>query len=219
MKTLALTLALAAALPARAQDAADPPALATVADVEAARAAGLSPPAPAAAAPEGDAPSRWGLVVDAGFPEGAAVSAVFRPVSQLRFWAGPTWNVIAYGVQGGVTFVPWHLGVSPILSIEGGRYFSPDASFIARRADEIPDELEPLLEDVKYDYAAAHVGVEVGTRDGFAVSLRAGLAYVSLRARGQVTAATDGGTGTVTLADPRIRGTVPSVKLGLQLWF
>jgi hypothetical protein len=216
MKILVLSIALAAALPARAQDAADPPAIAVGAEA----APGLEGAPPAPAAPErGDGPRRWGLAVDAGFPEGAAVSAVFRPVSQLRLWAGPTWNVVAYGLQGGVTFVPWHLGVSPTFSVEGGRYFSPDASFIARRADEIPDELEPLLEDVKYDYAAAHVGVEIGTRDGFAFSLRAGLAYVSLRARGQVTAATDGGTGTVTFSDPHIRGTVPSVKLGLQLWF
>jgi hypothetical protein len=227
MRLLAALLAIGAALPARAEGGdVVPPALRAAApnpDLDDARAAGLPLPTPPRSTlpPEAtdDAHRRWGLLVDAGFPEGASVSAVSRPVSQLRFWAGPSYNVVAYGAQGGLAFVPWALGVSPVFSVEGGRYFSPDASFIARRADEIPDELEPLLEDVKYDYAAAHVGVEIGTRDGFALSLRAGLAYVSLRARGRATATSDDGTTTVTFADPRIRGTIPSLKLGLQLWF
>lgn len=162
----------------------------------------------------------WGLLLDAGFPEGAAVGVVFRPVSEVRIWAGPAWNVVAFGVQGGVTVVPWHLGVSPILSLEGGRYFSADATFLANRSGGVPKEIEPLLEDVSYDYGALHLGVEVGARSGFAVSLRAGLAYVSLRARGTATATDSGSSGAiVTFTDPRVRATVPSVKLALQLWF
>jgi hypothetical protein len=174
-----------------------------------------------APAARGDEPPRLGLLVDAGFPEGLSASAVWRPTSTVRLWAGPAWNVVAWGVQGGVTVIPWQLGISPLLSVEGGRYFSPDASFLARNSSGIPEELEPLLRDVSYDYFAVHVGVELGTRDAFALSLRAGLARVSLQARGTTTVTdTSGGSSTeVTFTDPRLVGTLPSVKLGLQLWF
>lgn len=175
------------------------------------------------AAAEG--PRRWGLLVEGGFPEGATASVVYRPVSDLRFWAGPAWNYVGWGLQGGVTLVPWHLGVSPLFSIEGGRYFSADARFLAKSASGIPQELKPLLESVSYDYAAAHVGIEIGTRDAFAISLRAGLSYLSLVANGTHTldtTTTSGGTTSVahvSFTDARLRGTIPSVKLGVQLWF
>jgi hypothetical protein len=162
----------------------------------------------------------WGLVVEGGFPEGIAASLVYRPVSEVRLWAGPAWNYVGWGVQGGVTLVPWHLGVSPLLSLEAGRYFSADATFLAGSSG-VPAEVEPLLTNVSYDYAAAHVGIEIGTRDAFAISLRAGLAYVSMTANGTATSnVTSGGTtATVTFTDPHVRGTMPSVKLGVQLWF
>ncbi len=181
----------------------------------------LATPAARAAGLEKEAP-RWGLDVEAGVPEGVAASAVFRPVPEIRLFAGPAWNYIGWGVQGGVTLIPWHLGVSPLVSVEGGRYFSSDASFLARSSSSgVPKELEPLLKDVNYDYAAAHRGVEFGARDSFAVSLRLGLAYVSATASGTATTSGTSSAGAYTLAltDPHIRGTVPSVKLGVQLWF
>lgn len=213
MRLAFLALSLALAAPARGEEGAPDPAEA------AANAADAASAERAEKARGAEAFARFGLSIEAGFPEGAAVSAVYRPVSQVRIWAGPAWNVIAFGVQAGVTLVPWHLGVSPILSLEGGRYFSPDARFLARNASGIPEEIEPLLKDVSYDYAAAHVGIELGTRDAFAISLRAGLAYVAIDAKGRATT-TDAATGTtVTFVDPRVRGTLPSVKLGVQLWF
>jgi hypothetical protein len=173
-------------------------------------------------AAHGETPARpFGVLLDLGFPEGASVSAVYRPVPEVRLFAGPAWNVVAFGIQGGVVLVPWHLGISPVLSVEGGRYFARDASFLAGTASGVPREVEPLLHDVVYDYAALHLGLEVGSRDAVALTLRAGLAYVSLRARGTttVTSESDGSTTTVTFRDPYLRGTIPSVKLGLQLWF
>ncbi len=177
----------------------------------AARADGLAPE-----------PRRWGLDLEGGVPEGLQASAVFRPAAEIRLFAGPAWNYIGWGIQGGAMLIPWQLGVSPFLSVEGGRYFSADASFLARSSSSgVPQELEPLLKHVSYDYAAAHVGIEVGARDGFAVSLRAGLAYVSATARGTATTSGTSSAGAYTLSftDPHIRGTVPSVKLGVQLWF
>jgi hypothetical protein len=222
MRLLAVTIALAlAAPPALAED----PQGAPSPDAAAAAAAGLPLPAPSAAeeavaerAREERDFARFGLLVDAGLPEGAAVSLVWRPVQQVRIFAGPAFNVVAWGAQAGVTLIPWHLGLSPVISLEGGRYFAPDATFLADNASGIPEELEPLLHDVSYDYAALHVGLELGTRNAFALSLRVGLARVWLDAPGTTTYEDSSGT-VVTLSDPRLRGTLPSVKLGLQLWF
>jgi hypothetical protein len=219
---LALALSLATPALAGAQDAAPAPD----SDAAAAEAAGL--PLPDAGAERAEAAeraraeeafARLGLLVDAGFPEGAAVSVVWRPVPQIRIFAGPAFNVVAWGAQAGVTIVPWHLGLSPVLSLEGGRYFAPDAGYLARSSSGIPDELEPLLHDVAYDYAALHVGLELGTRDGLAVSLRVGLARVWLDAPGTATYVDEDSGAVVSLSDPSLRGTLPSVKLGLQLWF
>ncbi len=174
----------------------------------------------------GAQPPRWGLLAGAGFPEGIAADAVFRPVTQVRLFAGPMWNYVGWGLQGGVTVVPWHLGVNPLLSIEGGRYFSADATFLAGKAGGVPAEVEPLLHGVSYDYASLHVGIEIGTRDAFAITVLAGLSYVTLTAKGtattQVTVNDANGNpsvAVVSFTDPHVRGTMPSVKVGVQLWF
>ncbi len=198
-------------------------------DAAAGREAGL--PAPSSTTEElariaerRKAPPRWGLLVGGGFPEGLAADVVFRPVTEVRLFAGPMWNWVGWGVQGGVTLIPWHVGVNPVLSLEGGRYFSADATFLAGNAGGVPVELEPLLRKVTYDYASLHVGIEIGTRDAFAITVLAGLSYVSLTANGTTTTTvTTGGstpqTATVTFTDPHVRGTMPSVKAGVQFWF
>jgi hypothetical protein len=200
---------------ARAQDALAPPATAPAAPPPAAPS-----PTPAVARPA-ERPPRWGLSVGGGLPEGLAVNAVFRPVSEIRLHAGPAWNYVGWGVQGGVTIVPFQIGVSPILDLEGGRYFAADASFLANGSSGIPVELKPLLKNVSYDYFSAHVGIEIGTRDAFAISILAGLSYVSLTAEGtSSTGGSSGGTtAAVTFTDPNVHGTVPSARVGLQLWF
>lgn len=164
-------------------------------------------------------PARWGLAFDAGFPQGGAAGVLFRPVPAVRFWAGPAWNYTGLGLQGGVAVVPWHFALTPVLSAEAGRYFASDMSFLAAESQGVPAEIAPLLEDVSYSYAAIHAGVELGSQSGLAFSLRLGLAYVSLKARGTATV-TDSGTGSVVqFTDPSVRGTIPSVKLGVLYWF
>ncbi len=200
---------------------------AAAADAAEGQQAGLPPPAStteelARIAERRKPPPRWGLLAGAGFPEGIAADLVFRPVSEVRLFAGPMWNWVGWGVQGGVTLIPWQMGVSPILSLEGGRYFSADATFLAGNAGGIPAEVEPLLRNVSYDYGSLRVGIEIGSRDAFAITVLAGLSYVSLTAHGTstTTVTTSGGqTATVTFTDPHLRGTMPSVKAGVQFWF
>ncbi len=222
---------LCAAAGARADDDLDAKERALAAEVAQAEAAGLPPPAStreelARIAEQKKAPPAWGLLAGAGFPEGIAADLVYRPVAEVRLFAGPMWNYVGWGLQGGVTVVPWHLGVNPLLSLEAGRYFSADATFLAGKAGGVPADVEPLLKHVSYDYASLHVGVEIGTRDAFAIEVLAGLSYVTLTAKGtatsQVTVNDANGVptaATVAFTDPRLRGTMPSVKVGVQLWF
>lgn len=219
MRLAFLAVALALASPSLA----DEPELGRAPEGDGASAQAPTPEASPASAPseaaprKGDGPARWGLLADAGFPSGASLSAVFRPVPSVRFFAGPAWNYVGFGVQGGVAVVPWHFAITPVLSAEVGRYFGADVSFIASDGSGVPKELKPLLEDMSYSYGALHAGIELGSQSGLTFSLRAGLAYVSLKARG--TATTDSGGTTVQFSDPRVRSTLPSVKLGLHYWF
>lgn len=196
------------AAPADAQPAADDAAP---------RAPSASPSAPSApAARAADRP--WGLLFDGGVPAGLTVSAAYRPIPMLRLFAGPAWNYLGFGIQGGLAIAPWRFAVTPVLTVEGGRYFSANASFVARGGQGIPPELEPLLKDMSYSYAAVHAGIEIGSQDGFAFALDLGLGYVALDAKGTVTK-TDAAGATATFRDPRVRATLPTLKLGLHYWF
>jgi hypothetical protein len=183
------------------------------------------PPLPDVAARPADGLPRFGLVLEGGVPVGGTLGLLYRPLPSVRLWAGPAWNYASFGVQAGAAFQPWRLVVSPVLSVEAGRYFSADVSFLATRSAGVPEELEPLLDDVRYLYGAAHLGFELGSARGLAFSIRAGLAWVSVQAKGTAHATADAGGGagsgsaSVEFDDPRVRGTVPSVKLGLQYWF
>jgi hypothetical protein len=195
-----------------------PPGTALVAE------AALPPPPPPSEPPAvANALPRFGLLVEGGLPVGGTLGLLFRPVPAFRVWAGPAWNYTSFGVQGGAAWQPWRLVASPVVSVEAGRYFSSDFSFLADDSSGVPEEISPLMNDVRYWYGAAHVGIELGSPRGVAFSIRAGLAWVSVLGKGTATTTTDGGAGsggtTVEFDDPRVRGTVPSVKLGLQYWF
>jgi hypothetical protein len=159
---------------------------------------------------------RWGLALGAGFPEFATASLVFRPLSPVRLHAGPSWNYLGWGLQGGITFVPWSFAVSPLLSLEAGRFFASDLSFVVKGEDGAT--MKPLLDDVSYSYAAADVGLEVGSQRGLCFTLRLGLSYVSIATHGTATR-TESGGGSVAVTNPSMNATLPSLKLGLQYWF
>jgi hypothetical protein len=169
-------------------------------------------------------PPRFGVAADAGAPEGLVLSALWRPARYVRLSAGPSWNYVAFGLHAGATVVPWQWAFAPTLSAEAGHYFSGDLTWLATDAGGVPAGLEPLLRHVGYSYASVLLGVELGDPRGLSFSIRAGLSYLSLVARGTTTTNVSGGIPSATdarveLTDPRLRATMPSVKLGLQYWF
>lgn len=158
-----------------------------------------------------------GLRLELGVPEGATVALLFRPAPAFRLWAGPSWNVVAWGLQGGVAVVPFQLAVSPVLSAEVGHYFDADLTHFVKPSSGAPAEVQPLLRSAGYTYVAGHLGVELGSQRGLTFTVQGGLAYVVARPGGTYT--TTSGGSQVTFRDPRFRATAPSVKLGLQYLF
>jgi len=187
-------------------------------------------PAPATAAPAASratpatepALPDFGLTFDAAFPQGIALGVVYRPLPFLRLWAGPSWNYAAFGLQGGIGLVLVRWAVTPVLSLEAGRYLATDLSPFLDGAGAIPDEMVPLLRDVSYSYGAAHLGLEFGSQRGFNFSVRLGLARLAIRTNGSGQVTTNEGTPdetTLVFVNPRFSGTSPSLKLGCTYWF
>jgi hypothetical protein len=232
----ALALALAAALgPAAAHAAGLEPtpeeaaALKPALDAEASSAAAAGLPLPAADAERAaqvqvalapqPAPRPLPLLavaVSGGSPEVLTASLVFRPIPWLRFFGGPAWGYVGWGMQGGVVIAPWNGGVTPTLSATFGRLLTADLSSFAGDGGTAK-ELRPLLARVDYQYAAADLGLEFGSPGGFALFLRLGLSFLSARANGSVTYVSDDGAR-VTMSDPALRVWAPSLKLGFQYW-
>lgn len=178
-----------------------------------------APPAP----PPSEAPfPRLGLRIDAGAPDGAVVAVVFRPTPAFRVSAGPAWNYLGYGYQVGGAFSPFRWAVSPVLSLDYGHFFDTDATFLVDKSQGVPPELRPLLERVGYDYLDAQLGLELGSQRGLTFFLRGGLAYVWTTVHGAATAlhgSGTSGTAEVTMTDPHLRATIPTVKLGFLYFF
>jgi hypothetical protein len=173
--------------------------------------------APAAAATPSVRPlPRLGLVLDAGLPGGAGLLAQARLAERLRLQAGPFWTGVGFGVKGGAVVAPFRGAVAPVLELEAAYGFRADLSFLAGRGD-VPEELAPVLGRARYAYAAAYLGLDVGSPRRLSLFVRAGLARLVAWAPGS--ARTDAGAGSLLIGDATLHATVPSAKLGLQLWF
>jgi hypothetical protein len=168
---------------------------------------------------------RFGVMADAGLPDGANASLVFRPLSWLRGHAGGGSNMISKGVRAGVTLLPF--GSGPSATLEAGHYFDGDANGLARKFAGSSFQ-SALLERVGYDYANAHLGLDFGSRRA-TFYIHGGMSYVRARihnvdsvlAAEAVANGADSGTTEVSVKqDPIVRAWFPSVKLGLivYLW-
>ena len=104
-----------------------------------------------------------GMMVDAGLPDGAMASVVYRPVNALRLHAGVGHNAISTGMRAGLTLVPFKTIVTPTLSVDYGHYPEGDANPIVQRffGDEYAAE---MLQNIGYDFANAHLGFAFGRK-------------------------------------------------------
>jgi hypothetical protein len=193
--------------------------------------ASASAPAPAfvlasspSAAPQTDkaptaSPPRhrtFGMTMDVGVPDGAALGLVVRPrFDWLRIAGAVTHNGIAPGLRLGVTVDPIDFPIAPTLTVEGGHYWQ----------GTIPGVSDSPT--VGYNYANIHLGLEIGSRSAFRFFLRGGVSYVdvsasniSMGSNGTVAANGASAMSGSGIGNPSFSGWVaPSGKLGFALYF
>jgi hypothetical protein len=156
------------------------------------------------------APSRphhtFGMTMDVGLPDGAALGVVVRPkFDWLRLGAAVTHNGMGPGLRFGVTLDPVSYAVGPTLTVEGGHCFAGTVPGIQGSPS------------IGYDYANFHLGLEFGNRSTFRFFVRGGASWVNMSSAQAQNSVINNGS---TIMNPSYTGWVaPSAKLGFALYF
>src|SRR5262245_58001278 len=114
------------------------------------------------AATPASAGPRIGLMADVGVPDGAVASFAICPITPVRMHIGLMHNLVSQGMRAGITYIPFaSSAVSPTVSLAYGHYPEGDANPVMAYVLGDPSYSSPLLERLSYDFADAHIGVEV----------------------------------------------------------
>jgi hypothetical protein len=149
------------------------------------------------------------------------LSLVWRPAWPLRLHAGALSYGAGLGARAGLSLVPFKFPLTPSLTLEAGRHFPADANRVGRWVSGDPAFSSPLLSRVAYDFANAHLGLEVGSVRRFSVSLRGGLSYLRSQVDGAqafLDAELEQEPGSLAVSTPRLRAVLPSAKLAFLLY-
>ena len=157
-----------------------------------------------------------GLAIDAGVPDFAAVSLLYRPISYVRLGAGMLYDYAGYGVRGSVSVLPYWF-VAPSLTIEAGHFFETDATAKVDQLAHFSASAQPDLSHLSHTFASAQLGLEIGHPDWFVFFVRGGISQIWLDAPGTSHFSSDGTR--LDVYDPSGRFRVPSAKLGLMFYF
>ncbi|MCP3104657.1 hypothetical protein LZ198_37915 [Myxococcus sp. K15C18031901] len=132
--------------------------------------------------PERIAP--FGLMLDAGIPEGAGLSVAFRPTRLVRLHLGATHNGIRAGGRAGLTLLPMRGWLTPAISLDFGHAQPADERRLERRLSDLSQPPVPSLERVGYTYVSALLGLEVRMPSRITFFVRGGLSFMELNAPG-----------------------------------
>ncbi|MCG8417527.1 MAG: hypothetical protein MJE77_06230 [Proteobacteria bacterium] len=171
----------------------------------------------------------FGIMIDGGLPDGANASLIFRPISNIRLHAGGNYNAISAGFRAGLT-VAFDWLVSPSLTVEGGWFLPGDANSLIQRLSGDPEWSMSALEQFRYNYANAHLGLELSTwrltlyLHAGASMVRTSFNDVSFALEGvsdqsDAQDTSNGFTPTVEFRTaPRLRMFIPSAQIGLVFY-
>ncbi|MBL4637590.1 MAG: hypothetical protein JKY56_27285 [Kofleriaceae bacterium] len=163
-----------------------------------------------------------GLMVDAGLPDGVVASLVVRPTPRIRAHGGVSYNGFAPGVRAGVSLAAFPFWITPTITVEAGRYFQGNANPLVEMLSGSSGIDEPILRDVGYDYANAHVGLEFGY-SGMTFYVHAGMSVVELELHNVGDSLAlffdDEGPAVEVRSDPLIRIIAPSGRTGFVYYF
>jgi hypothetical protein len=167
-------------------------------------------------------PIALGVLADAGVPDGGNLALAVRPAHWLRLHAGGGYNTVSVGFRGGATWSPF--GTGPSLSLEGGHYADGDANGIVHRFVHSDAAWGPLFRRVSYSYVNTQLGLELGRRS-LQFYVHAGVSYVravvhdAQSALDSIAPPGGGGTSVRITQDPIVHIWLPSVKLGMVVYF
>lgn len=163
----------------------------------------------------------FGLMLDAGVPEGAGLSVSFRPRREVRLHLGATHNGIRAGARAGLTLLPMRGWMTPALTLELGHAQPASERSLERRMADRTLPPSPSFERVGYTYASALLGLEMEMPKNLTFFIRGGFTVMEFY-----------GPGMGDLDEPfldalapeetkpwRVRSTRPTAKLGLLLSF
>jgi hypothetical protein len=163
----------------------------------------------------------FGLMLDAGVPEGAGLSVSFQPTRMVRLHLGGTHNGMRAGARAGLTLLPMRGWVTPALSLELGHAEPADAQCLERRLADRTLPPSPSFERVGYTYASALLGFEVRTQQRFTFFIRGGFSVMELYGPGMEDL-DEPFRGALAPEEARpwsLRSVRPTAKLGILLSF
>ncbi|TMQ21486.1 MAG: hypothetical protein E6J91_02590 [Deltaproteobacteria bacterium] len=199
-----------------------PPSVAAAPDAAPALAPEVAAPR-ASATVVAAAPSRapWiGAMADLGLPDGATMSLVVRPIRSIRAHAGLSHNLISLGERVGVTWAPLSWWVSPTVSLEYGHYTDGNANPLVRAVSGDTMFSSAVLDRVGYNYANAHLGIELGRR-WFTFYIHAGASRITstIHNLSAETMSESAETTSVTFSkDPSVRLLTVSARIGFVVY-
>jgi hypothetical protein len=166
--------------------------------------------------------TRLGLQLDAGFPDGAGVSLLYRPWFFLRLGAGGSYNLASSGIRGSVTLAPSPYFFTPTLTLEAGRMFRGDARGRFRQfgGGELDPAADVLLSAVSYDYHTVALGFELGWQRRMVYFVHFGVTYLSATLNDFARAIrAQNPDMRVEAKDPTVSFSAPHVKTGFNFYF
>lgn len=169
------------------------------------------------------ADGKVGVMVDAGLPDGMNASLVLRPTPRIRAHGGISYNGFAPGVRAGVSLAAFPFWITPTITAEAGRYFQGNANPLLQMVSGDSEIDEPLLRDIGYDYANAHIGLEFGY-SGMTFYVHAGMSVIQTKLRnvGDSLALVfddEEGPSVEIRSDPFLRIIAPSGRTGFVYYF
>jgi len=161
--------------------------------------------------------ARLAMTLDVGVPDGVQMALAYRPRYWLRGHLSGGHNAVSPGVRVGATALALNHWVTPCATLEVGHYFSGNVNDLRQRLDG-DAKVVPLLDDVRYTYANAHVGVEfTGARLG--VFVRGGLSYVDTQMNASESMSDDADDGVSFASGMSVSGWATTAKVGLIVYF
>ncbi len=168
-----------------------------------------------APSPGVEAPRRVGFAFEAGIPEGVGASVVVRPIRAVRLQFGPATNGFAMGARAGLVLSPLQTFARPTLSAHVGRFNDGDMRGLFRLQNGTAGPAATLASKVSYDFASAHLGLELGRPERFSFFVRLGATRVRARLPAMQDAARElFGATSVSARPPLLHLTGPSAQLG-----